>query len=148
MELDLMKVNLPSYSAGIKSTWLHIIHIPGKYEYDNLDLAFGVVLFGYKTETKILLYDCVPLDLWYKKRCDIIYAERLKELRSIINEQIQLPLRVLDLPMQEYHTPAEMASEAELDVIEGFDLLKVIDSNSYFDFNNLNGSNARNIKIV
>lgn len=146
--LEIMDINLPSHCAGIKSDWQHIIHIPGKYEYEYLDKSFGCVLFGYKTENKILLYDCVPLDLWYKKRCDIIYSERLKELRSIINEQIQLPLKVLDLPLVEHYSSASIASEAEFEVLDGFDLLKVIDSNSYFDFNNINAINTKEIKIV
>jgi hypothetical protein len=111
---NIYDISYPCYIAGIPEGE-RIAHIPGSFEYKALEEIYGYVVEGYKRNDRIYLFDCVPMELWFKQKCFVTYEKRLKTLRRLINEQIGERTLVTDLPM--------VLCDTHIDTIEYLDNL-------------------------
>lgn len=60
------------------------------------------------TDLKYHVYDCIPINDWENQKCNISYTDRLKDLRSIVNESIADYKKVIDAPTDKVSSAAEV----------------------------------------
>lgn len=132
-QFSVYDVSYPCYIAGIPEGE-RIIHIPGRYEYKDLEETYGYVIEGYKTKDKIYLFDCLDVDLWYKSRCDIRYEKRIRMTRAIISESISKRKVVQDLPMVLCDTPIDAIDYLDNLMGQGFEKARIMYSKAYYVF--------------
>ncbi len=133
-ELNVYELSYPCYIAGIPVDSQRILHVPGLYEFKYLDQSYGYVLEGYKTDKKIFLFDCMPLDLWNKQKCLMEYYKRLRATRRIIVGEIADFEHVLDLPMVECQTPIDTIDFLDNLLTSGFKTARIMSTNGHYVF--------------
>lgn len=133
-ELNVYELTYPCYIAGIPEDSQRIIHIPGQFEYGQLETTYGYVIEGYKTKDCIFLFDCMNLALWHKQKCFREYYKRLRDLRRIIVGEIADFKKVIDLPMVECQTPIEAIDYLDNLLTSGFKTARIMSANGYYIF--------------
>lgn len=135
-ETTIYDISYPCFVMGIPEDSNRIIHIPGQFEFKDLDKTFGYVLEGYKTKDKLYLFDGMSLNLWNKKVCMIEYYKRLRHVRKILIGEIADFTRVIDLPMVECETPIDAIDFLDNLMDLGYKRAKIMSSNGYYIFGN------------
>jgi len=144
---SIYNFDYPCYIAGIPAKSDRIIHIPGKFEYKDFDNTFGYVIEGYKVDDLIYLFDCMQLQLWYKKKCNIFYQKRLSIVRSLVNDEIGLRPFITDLPMVLVDNPGDAKEYMENLLQSGFTSVRVMSPTGYYVFGEVKNKEYLEIDI-
>lgn len=134
IKLSIYDLSYPCYVAAVPLESERIIHVPGLYEYKNLDNTFGFVIEGYRTKDITYLFDCMKLELWNKKKCLIFYENRLKTLRGMINDEIGRNPQLTDLPMVLVDDPMECKDYCENLLQFGITSVRIMSPTGYYVF--------------
>ena len=131
---QIYDLSYPLYIAGIPPNSIQILHIPGEFEYEFLEETISYTIEAYKTESKLYLFDVIPLHLWKKKICNIPYEKRLKSLRTLCTSQIANFKRVIDLPILLVDNPHELSDYCEGLRSKGYSKARLMDVNTFYVF--------------
>lgn len=132
--VNLYDLNYPLYVSPIPLNSQKIVHIPGKYEYKHLEEIYTYVVEGYKTQEKIYLYDCVPCSYWFKKIYNVDYDKRLKNLRTLIYKDVNLPDVVTQLDCVLIDNPIELIDYCDNLLTQNYKKVKIMDGNAFYLF--------------
>ncbi len=145
---DLFKVNYPCYVAPIPENSTRILHIPGELEYKEFDKSYGFVLEGYKVaQGRFYVFDCIPLELWHKKKCNITYEKRLKYLRMITNEIIANYREVIDLNTQLLDNSPELYDYLDNLLTMGYKKVRIMYAYSNYVFGECSNGEYMEVEI-
>lgn len=133
-QVNIYDIKYPCYVAPVPPEGNRILHVPGEFEYGQLDNVAGWVIEAYKTKDMLYIFDAVPRSLWFKRICRIPYEKRLKYVRILVTSQIAAFDKVMDLSSVLIDNPAELTDYLDNLLTAGIKVARIMDVDGFYVF--------------
>lgn len=104
-------INLTSYFDCLQGINSYVLdgefYAHGK-QFQDLSKVLNADDVPIPNDLKFYVYDCVPLADWNKQKTNRTYTDRLKDLRSLVNDTICNYKKVIDTPTDKVQSAAEV----------------------------------------
>jgi hypothetical protein len=147
IEANLYDLNYPLYVVPVKSQAVDVLHIPGVFEYKELEPSFLHTLHAYKEEGVYYVYDAIPINLWHKQVCHISYEERRKKVIEAVYSYISQPKAVQEASSVLIDNPAELIDYCDNLLTQGFKSAKLYDKSGHYVFGQVHNGECLEITL-
>jgi hypothetical protein len=132
--VNIFDITYPCYVSSIPVDSKRVIYIPEQSKYQFLDIIDDWVIEGYRTNEKIYLCDCLPIQDWNRKKSNIPFSQRIRYVRNLVNSVIGNYSKVSDLPTQLIDNPLEMTNYIKEALTTEIKTIRILDRDKNYVF--------------